>query len=67
VGQDNTVVFHRLRLQIPPSPLRPHFVKARVKVRHYQDGGHAVFHGLRCLGRYDAHGALQDAAPRAAA
>jgi hypothetical protein len=36
-------------------------------VRHYQDGGHAVFHGLRCLGRYDAHGALQDAAPRAAA
>ena len=60
VGQDNTVVFHRLRLQIPPSPLRPHFVKARVKVRQYQNGAHAVFHGLRCLGRYDAHGDLQD-------
>jgi transposase len=59
VGQDNTVVFHRLRLQIPPSPLRPHFVKARVKVRHYQNGAHAVFHGLRCLGRYDAQGELQ--------
>lgn len=59
VGQDNTVVFHRLRLQIPPSPLRPHFVKARVKVRRYQNGAHAVFHGLRCLGRYDAQGELQ--------
>ncbi len=59
VGQDNTVVFHRLRLRIPPSPLRPHFVKARVKVRHYQNGAHAVFHGLRCLGRYDAQGELQ--------
>jgi transposase len=59
VGQDNTVVFHRLRLQIPPSPLRPHFVKSRVKVRQYQNGAHAVFHGLRCLGRYDAAGDLQ--------
>jgi transposase len=29
VDKDNTVVFARLRLQIPPSPLRPHFVKAR--------------------------------------
>jgi hypothetical protein len=28
VGNDNTVAFHRLRLQIPPSPLRPHFVKS---------------------------------------
>jgi transposase len=59
VGQDNTVVFQRLRLQIPPSPLRPHFVKSRVKVRQYQNGAHAVFHGLRCLGRYDAAGDLQ--------
>ena len=67
VGQDNTVVFHRLRLQIPPSPLRPHFVKARVKVRQYQNGAHAVFHGLRCLGHYDAHGELQDTPSLAAA
>ena len=35
VGNDNTVTFHRRRLQIPPSPLRAHFVKARVRVRHY--------------------------------
>ena len=30
VGNDNTVAFHRLRLQIPPSPLRAHFVKSTV-------------------------------------
>jgi hypothetical protein len=58
VGNDNTVTFHRHRLQIPPSPLRPHFVKARVKVRQYNDGTHAIFHGPRCLGRYDAAGEL---------
>jgi transposase len=58
VGNDNTVTFHRLRLQIPPSPLRPHFVKARVKVRHYPDGTYAIFHGPRCIGRYDAAGML---------
>jgi hypothetical protein len=32
VGNDNTVAFNRMRLQIPPSPLRAHFVHARVKV-----------------------------------
>ena len=58
VGNDNTVTFHRLRLQIPPSPLRPHFVKARVRVRQYHDGTHAIFHGPRCLGRYDTAGRL---------
>jgi len=66
VGNDNTVVFHRLRLQIPPGPLRPHFVKARVKVRRYADGTHAIFHGPRCLGRYDAGGGLQEGIEKAA-
>jgi len=66
VGNDNTVTFHRLRLQIPPSPLRPHFVKARVKVRRYQDGSHAIFHGPRCLGRYDAAGLLREDTKQAA-
>jgi transposase len=62
VDRDNTVSWRRMKLQIPPSPLRAHFVKARVKVRQYHDGSHAVFHGPRCLGRYDAQGALQMAA-----
>jgi hypothetical protein len=56
VGNDNCVTFNRLKLQIPESPLRPHFVKAKVKVRQYLDGTHAVFHGPRCLGRYDNKG-----------
>jgi hypothetical protein len=55
-----------LHLQIPPSPLRPHFVRSRVKVRHYQNGTHAIFHGLRCLARYDATGALQENTKQAA-
>ena len=58
VGNDNTVMFHRLRLQIPPSPLRPHFVKARVKVRQYADGSYAIFHGPRCIARLTATGTL---------
>lgn len=54
VGNDNTVIFHRLRLQIPLSRWRAHFVRARVKVRHYPDGTYAIFHGPRCIGRYTA-------------
>jgi hypothetical protein len=57
VGNDNCVAFRTLKLQIPESPMRPHFVKARVRVHLYPDGSHAVFHGPRCIGRYDAKGA----------
>ena len=57
VGHDNCVSFNRLKLQIPESPLRAHFVKANVKVRYYTDGSHAIFHGPRCIGRYDNTGA----------
>lgn len=56
VGNDNCVSFNRLKLQIPESPVRAHFVKARVKVRQYPDGSHAIFHGPLCLGRYDQAG-----------
>ena len=59
VGNDNCVTFNRLKLQIPESPLRAHFVKARVKVRQYPDGSHAIFHGQRCLGRYDKKGTFR--------
>jgi transposase len=60
VGNDNCVSFNKLKLQIPESPLRAHFVKARVKVRQYPDGTHAVFHGQRCLGRYDRKGSFDE-------
>jgi hypothetical protein len=58
---DNCVSYRTLKLQIPESPMRPHFVKARVKVHVYSDGSHAVFHGPRCIGRYDQNGAIRDA------
>jgi transposase len=54
VGNDNTVRFERMTLQIPPSPLRPHYVKATVQVRRYLDDTLALFHGPRCLARYAA-------------
>lgn len=57
VGNDNTVAFHGLRLQIPRSRLRAHFVKAKVRVHHYPDGTYAIFHGPKCLARYQADGA----------
>lgn len=66
VGNDNTVVFHRRRLQIPPSPLRSHFVRATVKVRQYGDDSLGIFLGLRCIGRYDPAGTLLEETRKAA-
>ena len=37
VGHDNCVSYRTLKLQIPQSPMRPHFVRARVKVHVYAD------------------------------
>ena len=68
VGNDNCVAYRTLKLQIPEGPMRPHFVRARVKVHVYSDGSHALFHGPRCIGRYDEKGRLRttDDALRAA-
>jgi hypothetical protein len=56
VGRDNTLAYKGLRLQLPESRVRAHYVKARVKVREYSDAKLAVFHGPRCLCRYDQDG-----------
>jgi len=56
VGNDNCVSFLNRKLQIPESPLRAHFVRATVKVHQYPSGELAIFHGRRCLGRYDKDG-----------
>ena len=56
VARDNTVSYLRLKLQLPESRVRAHYVKARVKVRNYPDGTLSVFHGPRCIARYDAGG-----------
>jgi transposase len=62
VGNDNTVIWRRRRLQIPASPLRPHFVRARVKVRQHLDGSLSIFHGPRCIARYGPAGQTIDSA-----
>jgi len=56
VDRDNTVSWGGLKLQLPESPLRHHWVKARVRIHHYPDGRLAVFHGPRCIARYTAQG-----------
>ena len=58
VANDNTVRYQGRVLQIPPSPLRRHFVRATVRVHEYPDGTLAIFHGPRCLARYRADGSL---------
>lgn len=66
VGNDNTVKWHRLSLQLPPSRLRPHFVRARVRVHQYPDGTIAVFLGPHRLADYDADGRIATTTARAA-
>jgi hypothetical protein len=67
VGNDNTVGWKRLSLQIAPSPLRPHFVRATVRVHEYPDGTLAVFIGPHRLAGYDAGGRPIAADPPATA
>jgi len=65
VGSDNTVAWNGKRLQLLESRLRPHFVKAQVKVHEYPDGTCAVFLGPHRLADYDAQGApLVPTAPK---
>jgi transposase len=64
VARDNTVAFARLRLQLPQSPIRHHFVKATVKIRQYPDGTLAIFHGPRRIATYSPDGVpIQDCRP----
>jgi transposase len=56
VNRDNTVSWEGLTLQLPQSPLRHHWVKARVRIHGYPNGALAVFHGPRCIARYTAEG-----------
>ena len=67
VAHDNTVRHERRVLQIPAGPARPHYVKATVRVHEYPDGTLALFHGPRCLARYQADGAPIDTPNRQAA
>lgn len=55
-GRDNCVRFDGLTLQLPSDRHRPHYFKARVKVRRHLSGELSVWHGPRLLGRYAADG-----------
>jgi transposase len=66
VGNDNTVLFAGLRLQIEPSAIRAHFVKAKVQVRRYADTTIGLFYGPRCIGRYAPDGTLLETPAKAA-
>ena len=67
VGRDNTISWEGKRLQIPESPLRRHYVQAKVKVHAYPDGTLAVLHGPRVIGRYSGDGVLLAEAGKVAA
>ena len=67
VGNDNTVRYRGLSLQLPPDRHRRHYVKATVRVHEYPDGTLAVFHGPRCLARYRTTGEPIDNQTRQAA
>lgn len=56
VGNDNTIAWNGRRLQLPESRLRPHFVKAVVRVHEYPDGTLGVFLGPHRLATFGADG-----------
>ena len=58
VAKDNTVHYQGKRLQLPPDQYRFHYVKVLVRVHAYPDASLAVFHGSRCLARYQPDGQL---------
>lgn len=58
VGNDNTVVFGKLRLQIAPQTFRFSLARCRVLVCRHLDATLTVHYGPHRLGRYDALGTL---------
>lgn len=60
VGNDNTVTFGKLRLQIPPQKFRFSLARCRVLVCRHLDNTLSVHYGPHRLARYDATGALPE-------
>ena len=56
VGNDNTVRFDNLVLQIPEQEIRYSYSRTTVRVHRYVDGTLSVWHGPRLLERFDAQG-----------
>ena len=60
VGNDNTIAWAGHRLQLPESRLRPHFVRATVRLHQYPDDTVSVFLGPHRLASYHSDGTLLD-------
>lgn len=58
VEKDNTLSLDGVRLQLPPAKDRIHFARCEVTVHRFPNGGLAVSHLGRVLGRYSADGRL---------
>lgn len=58
VRNDNTVSYEAKTLQIPKTPYRYHYFKAKVRIHKYWDQSLALFHHSSLLGRYDRKGNL---------
>jgi hypothetical protein len=67
VDKDNCVAFEGMALQIPADRHPMHYVRVRVRVHRYPEGQLALFHGPRCLARYDPQGRLMPPQCKAAA
>jgi hypothetical protein len=66
VGNDNCVRWRGRHLQIPPSPLRPHFVRAKVRLHEYPDGAVALFWGPHRIADFPPPGTAAETTRRAA-
>jgi hypothetical protein len=66
VGNDNTVTFCKLCMQIQPQTFRFSMAKCRVLVCRYLDGTISIYYGPHVLGRYQANGELLCRGKRAA-
>jgi transposase len=56
IGKDNVVTLETVALQIAKQPGRPTCAGLRVTIRRDVHGQLSVWHGPRCLGRYDSDG-----------
>jgi hypothetical protein len=56
VGNDNTVRFENLTLQIEAQPFRYSLARCRVLVCRHLDETLSLYYGQHCVGRYDTKG-----------
>jgi len=64
IGNDNTVTFGKLSLQIQPQSFRFSMARCRTLVCQHLDGTISVYYGPHLLGRYEADGQTLGSAKR---